>query len=381
MNLIELHMLQSFPVTCLNRDDVGAPKTAMFGGVQRARVSSQSWKRAIRGYTKEIQPKQFAGNRSRYVLNKLREILIKKGQSEACANIMVEHIAGKLGKLDNLEKGNVKTLLFFSPQELENMSEAMLNEKSNTLVQILANGATGDDEKKKAQTELEKIAGKAVKAMAHAVKDAADIAVFGRMVADDHTLKVDGAGLFSHALSTHRVNNEIDFFSAVDDLKPEDSEGAGHIGTLEFNSACYYRYAGLNLNMLEKEHLKHFSPEELKSVEETFIRAVVLSIPVARKNSMFGFTPPSYVLGLRREGQPISLVNAFEQAVRPSSKGYILSSMEALKLHYRNLKRIYNLVPTAETSLPNITLDSFLKNLLEGNSDDKTASELNGNED
>ena len=69
MKLIELHILQSFPVSCLNRDDVGAPKTATFGGVNRARISSQCLKRAIRELAQEMSPTLFAGNRSRLIIS------------------------------------------------------------------------------------------------------------------------------------------------------------------------------------------------------------------------------------------------------------------------------------------------------------------------
>src|SRR5438552_3573337 len=89
---------------------------------------------------------------------------------------------------------------------------------------------------------------KAIKAVQ--LKDAADIALFGRMVADDHSLTVEGATMFSHALSTHKVDNEIDFFSALDDLQPKEDPAAAMTSTLEFNSATYYRFAAVNLDML-----------------------------------------------------------------------------------------------------------------------------------
>ena len=89
--------------------------------------------------------------------------------------------------------------------------------------------------------------------MAKSLKDAADISIFGRMVANDHSLTVEAASMFSHALSTHKVDNEIDFFSAVDDLQTKDESGAGITSTLEFNSATYYRFAALNLDMLAND--------------------------------------------------------------------------------------------------------------------------------
>lgn len=367
MELIELHILQSFPVTCLNRDDVGAPKTAYFGGCQRARVSSQCWKRAIRTLAKEYDADLFAGERTRYVIRALREAFLARGRDEQSAQTLAEVTADALGKLDDAEKGNVKTLLYFSPMELDAVVDAMLGaELDADLVQKAGLAEPADEKAKKeaekARADLVKSAAKAAKALGARVKDAADIAIFGRMVADDHSLMVEGAGLFSHALSTHKVANEIDFFSAVDDENVDD-EGAGHIGTLEFNSACYYRYVGLNTGLLADErHLEHFSEDERAHVVNTFLKAAILAVPVARKNSMFGFNPPASVLGLRRRGQPLSLVNAFEIPVR-SGNGYLEESKQKLLEHWQSLKKIYNLTADVEAELPPDDLATLFEKL------------------
>ena len=160
--------------------------------------------------------------------------------------------------------------------------------------------------------ELEKAVAKACKSAA--LKDAADIAVFGRMVASDHSLTLEGAGLFSHALSTHKAENDIDFFSAVDDLQGSEEAGAGMTGTLEFTSATYYRYVGLNLGLLaDADHLGALSAEERGAVVDTFLRAAILAVPGARKNSMNAHTRP----GLRarpRQGEGPAV--AIDQRVR-----------------------------------------------------------------
>ncbi len=374
MNLIELHIIQSFPVTCLNRDDVGAPKSAEFGGCRRARVSSQCWKRAIRAQAKQELPAFFGGVRTRFVVRELDGIFREKGCSETEANALARIVADAMGKLDDPDKGNVKTLLFCSPLELQAVADAMLElewrEPIARLIEALDKSKTDPESKiakkavEKAEKEPGKLAKKAVAALKAKVKDMADIAIFGRMVADDHSLMLEGAGLFSHALSTHSVANEIDFFSAVDDRNMDD-EGAGHIGTLEFNSACYYRYVGLNLDLLaDDDHLGHFSAEERDQVTKAFLRAAILSVPGARKNSMFGFNPPAFVLGLRRTGQPLSLVNAFETPVR-SSHGYINKSIEALKKHWESLKNLYSLGrdTTAENEMPPTSLDDLIDGL------------------
>jgi len=363
MNMIELHILQSFPVTCLNRDDVGAPKSATFGGVQRARVSSQSWKRAIRTLAKDYAPALFAGQRTRYVVRALEERFLSKVQDEIKAHALAEATAEALGKLDDPKQGNVKTLLFFSPNELDAVVESVM---ALDLSDDLLQGAKSDDKKKaeKAQKDLSGLTKKAAKALSTAVKDAADIAIFGRMVADDHTLTIEGAGLFSHALSTHSASNELDFFSAVDDTKINaDDAGAGHIGSIEFNSACYYRYVGINLGLLESNLGGALDAAERSNVLAAFLKAAVLAVPNARKNSMFGFNPPAYVLGVRRSGQPISLVNAFEKPVRAGMDGYTGPSESALKAHWAVLKERYCLATEVESELPPDNLDKLVARL------------------
>jgi CRISPR system Cascade subunit CasC len=368
MNLIELHILQSFPVSCLNRDDVGAPKTAYFGGCQRARVSSQAWKRPIRAMAKESAPDIFAGQRTRFVIRSLEQIYQKSNLESQAAKTLAIITADSMGKLDDPEKGNVKTLLYFSPQELKSVTSEVLDKDYAPLLQVAMDENSAEKDKTKAEKSLKTITDKASKKLKAKVKDNADIAVFGRMVADDHSLMVEGAGLFSHALSTHSVANEIDFFSAVDDNNTADDEGAGHLGTIEFNSACYYRYVGLNIDMLKDEqHLAHYNNDEFKQVVETFLKAAIMAVPSARKNSMFAFNPPAYVLGLKRNGQPLSLVNAFEKPVRKSVGGFIEESIDRMNSHWDNLAETYCLKKQEDTqvAIPEKNIDDFILALMQ----------------
>lgn len=185
------------------------------------------------------------------------------------------------------------------------------------------------------------------------LKDAADIALFGRMVASDPSLKVDGASMFAHILSTHKADNEIDFFAAVDDLNKDES-GAGMTSTLEFNSATYYRFAALNLDDLANaDHLgdavfedgtEDRTVETRKKVVKTFLQATIQAIPSARKTTMNGNTLPVYVLGVVREkGHPIQLVNAFENPVRPSLNGFAIESINRLNQEYADIAETWGI--------------------------------------
>lgn len=351
MKLIELHILQSFPVSCLNRDDVGAPKTAVFGGVQRARLSSQSLKRAIREYAADLLPERFAGERTKLIVQPFAEALKKHGVSEEkAASEHAKNIADKLAKLDAKAKDDdakVGTLTFLAPSEID------------AIAQQVAELLKADPKSKEYEKSLDKFCKKA------GLLDGADIALFGRMVASLPSLTLEGAAMFGHALSTHKSDNDLDFYSAVDDLKPkEDDAGAGMIGTLEFSSAVYYRYAALNLDLLADEaHLAKLSPEERRQVVDTFIRATLMAVPGARKNSMNAHTLPGYVLGTyKSKGQPVQLVNAFESPVRPRG-GLLDASVEALKAEHAKLKETWGLTCDTEVAIPDTHLNAFCEAL------------------
>jgi CRISPR system Cascade subunit CasC len=363
MKLIELHILQSFPVSCLNRDDVGSPKTAVFGGVNRARLSSQCMKHAIRLYARDLAGELFAGERTRKAAQDLTAKLIELDSAETKAKEIAEAVChGFLSKTapkkkkkgkeevtegDEETESDTSTLLYFSPSEIQRIAEAITAAKR-------ANPETKD---------FQEIATRAVgKAQ---LKDAADIAVFGRMVANETSLTLEGAGMFSHALSTHKAENELDFWTAVDDSKQVgDDAGAANMGTIEFTSAVYYRYAALNLTMLaDDRHLKALSVDGLRKVVDTFIRATLMAVPGARKNSMNAHTLPSYVLGtFKSAGQPVQLINAFEAPIRPKS-GLLDNSIEAMKAHHSKMKETWGITCDTEVILPDVNLNAFCEAL------------------
>jgi CRISPR system Cascade subunit CasC len=398
MKHLELHILQSVPVSCLNRDDLNSPKTAIFGGVQRARVSSQSWKRAIRELAASSENDAssfFKGKRSRlFVAQIVERLKAKLSPDEATA---LASCAGHyLAKLDPKQEGKVKTLVFLSPQEYDTLAQMLLGLDSDDKANLLDaysrtdRAQLGEDDQDDDGAEEEVSAPKAkadkklspkqfTKVVAKVLsgpvresfkakpmpKDAADIAVFGRMVANDHSLTVEAASMFSHALSVHKVDNEIDFFSAVDDLQGKDEAGAGMTSTLEFNSATYYRFAALNLGMLaDKDHLGALSSEERKSVVRTFVESTIKAMPGARKNTMNGNTLPFYVLAVVREqGHPIQLVNAFESSIH-SSKGYAAEAVRLLKAEYAQLKTTWGIDAVCEKAVPEIGLLALLDEIV-----------------
>ena len=197
-------------------------------------------------------------------------------------------------------------------------------------------------------------------------RDLCDIAIFGRMMASNNDVNVEAAGMFSHAISTHKVENDIDFFAAVDDNMPHDQSGSGHIGTLEFNSATYYRYIALNLDLLKANTKNCLSDDEYKKVIELFVRACIEAVPNARKNSMNAYTLPDYVLGVVKEnGQPLQLVNAFENPIkRDNESGIKEKSQKKLKEHLNLIKETWGIETLCEASIPETTFKEFLNKLL-----------------
>ncbi len=404
MKLLELHILQSFPVSCLNRDNMNSPKTATFGGVQRARVSSQCWKRQIRLACSALDQDAFKGQRSRQFISELTARLTKDhGNKAEALSLCISHY---LGKLDPKNPGKVKTIAYYSPGELDRFASVvsrLANEDKDKLVAAvgqvdMASLAKDEDtdnaedtnsadkagaadkpkgKEKGGKKMTAKIFGKLVSGIIKPalkkefkdtpiVKDAADIALFGRMVAADHSLTLEGAAMFSHALSTHRVNNNINFFTAVDDLNPADDSGSGHMGTTEFNAATYYRYAAVNLSMLADEHhLASMSLLERKKVMGTFIQATLTAVPQARHNSMNAGVMPAYVLGtIKEKGQPLQLINAFERPMSSDKTASILNrSIAGLKAHYSATKTTWAITTSAEVAIPETNITDFIQRL------------------
>ncbi|BAW81082.1 CRISPR-associated protein Cse4 [Candidatus Nitrosoglobus terrae] len=291
---IEFHILQSFPVTCLNRDDVGAPKTAVVGGVTRARVSSQCWKRQVRLAMPDFGIKLATRT-------KQAERIFTKACQAAGAEESLAQACGK--KLADLIIDD--TLLFISDTEATAFAEYA---KEN-----------GFDVSKFKDKEVAKVAKKTI----NPAVDALDIALFGRMVAKTADMNVEAAASFAHAISTHKVSNEVEFFTALDDLAEKPC--SAHMGSLEFNSATYYRYVSLDLGQLAQT----LGTEDLKKAITAFTQALFVAVPSARQTTQSGASPWEFARVLVRKGQRLQI--PFEKPVKAKGEGYLQPSIEALK--------------------------------------------------
>ncbi len=334
---IELHMLQNFAPSCLNRDDSNAPKDCEFGGYRRARISSQCLKRATRQHPLFAEIVGSApGIRTRRLISEVAQGLVDKGMdeqgAEQAASAVVTLLVGKKSS-----DGRTAVAFYCSPEEIQRIIEATYDAR-----QELSEGGDGAKAKKsreKAAKELAKALTKEFRTSAAA----ADVALFGRMVAERTDLNIDAACQVAHAISTNRAAMEMDFFTAVDDLQPEEEPGAGMMGTVEFNSSCFYRYAMVDLPQL-KENLADDAELATRTVE-AFLRASVAAIPTGKQNSMAAQNPPACVLAVvRRSGMPWSLANAFERPVMPpqrADQSLTSLSLKALDSYWGQLTKMY----------------------------------------
>jgi len=321
---IEIHLLQNFAPSNLNRDDTGNPKDCEFGGARRARISSQSLKRAIRhapvfGETTQVP----TGERTKRFIGKLVAMLEKAGKpAEQAQPVVAKFIENFASKLDSKDNNLTAVLLYFSPAELQGMVDVLLANWDDVAVA---------DEKQRAAA-----IGKLSKSLVKEYKNrtsAPDIALFGRMLAEKPELNIDAACQVAHALSTHRITMEMDFYTAVDDLRPEDTAGSAMMGFTGFDSACFYRYARLDWGQL-LENLDGDVGLARRTVE-AFLRAVE-AIPTGKQNSFAAHNPPSFRLAVARAGGfAWSLANAFEKPVQPRrDSGLVGPSVTAVETYW-----------------------------------------------
>ena len=337
---VDVHVLQTVPPSCLNRDDTGSPKTAVYGGARRARVSSPSWKRAMRRNFSEYFDRKYLGLRTlravQLIADRIMEMDPEKNRDEAEA--WAAKAFGLIGKDDPEKKKKTDAAGTEEPgKEEADVSDTKGNKKPG--------GKKKAEEKEKdvlffiscaqadAMADLffkKKGAIPSKTAVMKIMKEniSIDIALFGRMVAKETSLDCEAAAQVAHAISTHKVATEYDYFTAVDDYPAEDGHGSAHIGTTEFNSSTLYRYASLNV----KELAANLGESGLL-IEEVvigFVSAFILSMPTGKQNSFANRTVPDMAYVTVRSDQPVNLCGAFEKPVKAGDDGYVQNSIESL---------------------------------------------------
>ena len=346
--IVELHILQSFAPSNLNRDDTGAPKDAFFGGTRRGRVSSQCNKRAVRQYFDEkiregvFSPDQLAV-RTKRVYQAVADALDGK-RDLAEARAKTERALSYV-KLKAAEGGKTQYLLFLGRREIAALART-IDQHWDSIIEVEEPQAEDGAGKKKAKTKKDAAgsAPKEVKDQIEAIFNggkAVDVALFGRMLADMPENNQNAACQVAHAISTHAVEREFDFYTAVDDLKPQDTAGADMMGTVEFNSACYYRYAAVDWEKLVA-NLQGDADLAAKGLR-VFLQGFVLAEPTGKQNSFAAHNPPEFVaVTVCRDAAPRNLANAFETPIRAKpDESLTHKSAEALATKASILDKAY----------------------------------------
>ncbi|HEX5407459.1 MAG TPA: type I-E CRISPR-associated protein Cas7/Cse4/CasC [Pseudonocardiaceae bacterium] len=335
--IVDVHVLQTVPPSNINRDDTGSPKSAVYGGVRRARVSSQAWKRATRGAFDSLLDRTELGTRTKRVVELVTDEIKRQDASLAeRAPALAEEVltaAGiKIVKARKEKEGALPEsgyLLFLSNRQVTNLAA----------LAVSAAHEAGDG-----KVSIPKAEARARADQEHSV----DVSLFGRMVADITDLNVDAAAQVAHALSVHEVSTEYDYFTAVDDHKnadPDEDAGAGMIGTVEFNSSTLYRYATVDVDRLQ-DNLGH-AQASCRAVE-AFVRAFITSMPTGKQNTFANRTLPDAVLVIVRDTQPINLVGAYEVPVSDNeAAGRIGAAVQRLVEHGHELHEAFDQQPVA----------------------------------
>lgn len=323
---VQLHLLTAYPPANLNRDDTGRPKTALLGDAQRLRISSQSLKRAWR--TSDVFEQTFGqdhlGQRTKRLGIELHAVLTNAGIADKQAREWARAIAGQFGKLkaDKATDANddlqIEQLAHVSPAEraaAESLAKACAARKSEP-----------------ASEELK---------LLRKPREAVDIAMFGRMLADTPAFNVEAAVQVAHAVTVHKAAVEDDYFSAVDDLNTGlEDKGAGHIGERGYGAGLFYLYLCIDRDLL-RDNLG--GNEDLAGrALQALLHAATQVAPSGMQNSFGSRAYASYLLAEKGNQQPRSLVQAFLKPVRPWGEHEMFTlSVQALRKRLDNFDKVY----------------------------------------
>lgn len=348
---VDLNVLQTVPSANLNRDDTGAPKTALYGGVTRSRVSSQAWKHVMRqAFADQTHNAAWAnGLRTKRGPEVIAHAILSKDETHELKDAEAMELATAIFKQAGIKLDEDKTTKQPVTGALMMLSQVQIDQLANY---ALAN--RGQMDKKQLKLLFNQT-------------NALDMALFGRMVAGDPSLSIDAASQVAHAISTHEVTPEYDYYTAMDDLKPEDQNGASMLNNMQYNSATLYRYANVNIN-----ELKHNLDDDqtVLSGLKLFLQDFIMTMPTGKQNSYANKTLPQYVMITLRQDTPVNLVSAFEEPVR-SEDGFVQPSIKKLEREYQKSQKFVDaplatLILTTENSkLDQAFQQANLKTLLD----------------
>ena len=335
-NFVNFHVLISHSPSCLNRDDMNMQKTAVFGGTRRVRISSQSLKRTLR---KSDYYKQHLGNPSVRTLrlSALKDRFVdelKERYDAALIERVLAMLSEKEFDVPDVEGAAVMPWavdeVAWYCKKIPEIEAKLETETKNKSKKDDKDKSKKDDPKKLVEKLKEDSVG-----LHQAIGKALDIALSGRMATSglmSELGKIDGALSVAHAITTHTVESDLDWFTAVDDLK---DLGSGHLNTQEFSSGVFYRYASLNISQLQ-ENLGGVERQRALDIAAHVLHMLATEIPGAKQRSSAAFNLADLAL-VSLSDLPISLANAFEAPVRSKEKGFIAPSIEQLHKYWQRI--------------------------------------------
>ena len=340
--ILDVHVLQTVPPSNINRDDTGSPKGAVYGGVRRARVSSQAWKRATREAFKNVLDPAELGTRTKRVADlvaeRIRELDADIPYAEALELAAATVAAATGSKIEKPKRRKndeedaapeSSYLMFLSARQRDGLAELAVQGRADIKAFLK------DPENKKRAKQIANTG--------HSI----DIALFGRMVADSSDINVDASAQVAHAISVHAADIESDYYTAVDDRRKDDEPGAGMIGTVEFNAATLYRYAAVDVDLLSANlgaGLRDDQPpsEPVRRAVEAFVRCFVESMPTGKANTFANHSLPDAVIVKLRDSRPISFAGAFEAPVpQGRESGQVAEACRRLRAHITSIEDAY----------------------------------------
>jgi CRISPR system Cascade subunit CasC len=343
--LIQIHILQNYAPANLNRDDTGSPKDAIFGGKRRGRISSQCLKRSIRRsvtFEEAFRAEGLLGMRTKKIPTLIEAELKKLNVKDEIAKAIVSRVP-EIGRestknsatdeetddevIEVEAETETKQLIFIAPNELSLLAGKLL-ESYNRI------GAS-----KWAKAKIQEI----TKDLGNVLPRSVDIAMFGRMTTSSAFEDVEAAVQVAHAISTNALNQEFDYFTAVDDLSGE--SGAGMIGDVAFNSSTYYKYINIHWEKLVENLGGDLTMA--RQAAKALLEAVVTAQPSGKQNTFAAFNLPDFVLvEITSRNLPVSYANAFLKPAYASGDQTLMeASVDQLSSYIGKISQSYNLSP------------------------------------
>ncbi len=336
---LDIHALQVLPPSCVNRDDTNTPKTCIYGGKVRTRISSQCWKRAVRQYLKENELETVGLRTKKFKSCVASELVEQYSFSTEDAEKAAE-LSVKVSGVASEKEAAKAVIAFFSDDEIKAFSKVLAENKEIAM-----------DPKK---------VGELKKQLIEAVKEhpSTDILLFGRMFAGEASLNYDAACQVAHAISVNEARTEYDYFTAVDDIPNESDNGSAYLDTKQFTDPVLYRYA--NVNLSETSELVRLDRSNAARIAKSFLKSFLLAMPTGSINGYANSTLPEFVLVTLRDDMPVSFAPAFIQTVK--SEDFEAEAEDKLCAYEEKVAKNYG-APSVKISLRDSSLNEILETI------------------